>query len=74
MADEARSLQLVSELAAQSNLAELIRRRDWIFDPIPPWLNLNRDQVDRFARLQMDFKIKELQVQQEKLQALREMM
>jgi hypothetical protein len=65
---------LIDATLAQAQLADVLRKRDWIFDPIPPWLTLNRDQLDRFAKLQLDFKIKELQVQQEKLQAMREML
>ncbi len=65
--------------AAQSSLSEvqlveILRKRDWIFDPIPPWLSLNREQLERFGKMQLDFKVRELQIQQEKLQSLREML
>lgn len=59
---------------SEVQLVEILRKRDWVFDPVPPWLTLNREQLDKFAKMQVDFKIKELQIQQEKLQVLREMM
>lgn len=70
MPDDPASIRALADLSAQSSLAEVLRKRDWIFDPPPPWLNLNKDQLARFARMQIDFKLKELQIQQEKLQAL----
>lgn len=59
---------------SEGQLAEILRKRDWVFDPVPPWLSLNREQLERFGKMQLDFKIKELQIQQEKLQSLREML
>lgn len=70
MTDDPASIKALADLSAQSSLAEVLRKKDWIFDPVPPWLNLNKDQLARFARMQIDFKVKELQIQQEKLQAL----
>ncbi|MEB3334365.1 MAG: hypothetical protein VKP70_05210 [Cyanobacteriota bacterium] len=74
MTDDPAALKALSELSAQASLSEVIRRRDWIFDPIPPWLNLNKEQQARFARMQIDFKVRELQIQQEKLEALGKML
>jgi hypothetical protein len=47
-------------------LRELLIPPYW--DPIPPWLDLDRERLQRFAELEIQFKIRELQIQQEKLQ------
>ena len=54
-----------------ANLTEIFRRPYW--DPVPPWLRLNDDLIHRFADLEIRFKIKELQIQQEKLEQFSEM-
>lgn len=59
---------------SETQLIEILRKRDWVFDPIPPWLSLNREQLEKFSKMQLEFKIRELQIQQEKLQSLREML
>lgn len=53
---------------------ELLRRIDFIYDPPPEWLNLDRNRLSQFAKIQIEFKIKELQIQQDKLQRLQELM
>lgn len=47
-------------------LREILRPPIW--DPPPPWLELDRDRIRRFTELEIQFKIRELQIQQEKLQ------
>lgn len=59
---------------SQGQIEELLRKIDPIFDPIPPWLVLNKEQLEQFAKVQLEFKIKELQIQQEKFQNLKEML
>jgi hypothetical protein len=39
-----------------------------IWDPAPPWLELDRERLQRFVELEIQFKIRELQIQQEKLE------
>jgi hypothetical protein len=47
--------------------------RPW-WDPLPPWLNLKDDLLRRFAELEIQFKIRELQLQQEKLEKFSKML
>ena len=60
------TIQLTKE-----SLAELLRPPIW--DPIPPWLELDKERLQRFAHLEIEFKMKELQLQQEKLQEFTKM-
>ena len=55
----------------EETLVEILRPPCW--DPIPPWLKFNDDLVNRFAKLEIQFKIKELQLQQEKLEQFSKM-
>lgn len=55
-------------------IEELLRKIDPIFDPIPPWMELNKQQLEQFAKVQLEFKIKQLQIQQEKLQSFKELL
>ncbi len=50
----------------EETLIEILRPPCW--DPVPPWLKLSDDIIRRFADLEIQFKIKELQIQQEKLE------
>ena len=46
-----------------------------IWDPIPPWLEFrfkDEELMRQFTELQMEFKERELQIQVEKLQRMRE--
>ena len=45
-----------------------------VWDPVPPWLELNEDLLKRFAKLEIEFKIKELEVHQQKLKAFGKML
>ena len=40
-----------------------------VWDPVPEWLTLNKDIQKRFAKLQIEFKLKELDIQRQKLEA-----
>jgi len=40
------------------------------WDPIPPWLRLTKEQLDRFAKMEIEFQRKELEIQQQKLKEL----
>jgi hypothetical protein len=51
---------------SKDTLKEILIPPYW--DPIPPWLELNKDLLIRFTQLEIEFKTKELQIQQEKLQ------
>lgn len=42
------------------------------WDPPPPWLEFDEIRLRRFSELEIQFKIKELQLQQEKLEQLSE--
>ena len=63
----APTLQLSSEV-----LQDILRPPYW--DPVPPWLELDRERLRRFADMEIEFKIKELQVQQEKLQQFQQLL
>jgi hypothetical protein len=30
-------------------------KKEWIFDPVPPWLKLNRDALTKINQLKTDF-------------------
>ena len=30
-------------------------KKEWIFDPVPPWLKLNRDALTKINQLKADF-------------------
>ena len=30
-------------------------KKEWIFDPVPPWLKLNRDALSKINQLKADF-------------------
>lgn len=53
---------------------ESIFRLRWVWDPPPPWLKLNEEMLHRFTQVELDFKQKELEIEMEKLQALRKLM
>lgn len=54
-------------------LFELLRRPiPW--DPIPEWLRLDEDMIRQFAAMEIQFQIREAQLQQEKLQTFAKMM
>jgi hypothetical protein len=55
----------------EESIAEIFRPPYW--DPVPPWLKFNEDVLRRFADLEIKFKIKELQIQQEKLERFSDM-
>jgi len=55
----------------RESLAEFLRPPIW--DPIPPWLEFDKERLQRFAELEIQFKMKELQLQQEKLQEFTQM-
>jgi hypothetical protein len=46
----------------------------WRFDPAPPWLKLDEDDLRRFAEMEVRFQLRELELQQEKLQELSKIM
>ena len=54
-------------------LAEKYWKVPW-WDPVPPWLKLDEARLHRFAALEVQFKIKELQMQQEKLEEFSRML
>jgi hypothetical protein len=56
----------------KESLVELLRPPIW--DPAPPWLDLERERLQRFAELEIRFKLKELQLQQEKLEEFSKML
>ena len=56
----------------RDTLIEILRPPCW--DPPPPWLKFNDDILRRFTELEIQFKIKELQIQQEKLEQFGKMM
>ncbi|MBK7408453.1 MAG: hypothetical protein IPL49_02235 [Saprospirales bacterium] len=45
-----------------------------VWDPVPEWLTLNKDILTRFAKLQVEFKIKELEIQKQKLEAFNKLL
>lgn len=53
---------------------EQILRPRWVWDPPPPWLKLDEEMLHRFAQVELEFKQKELEIQMEKIQAIREVM
>jgi hypothetical protein len=55
----------------EESIAEIFRPPYW--DPVPPWLKFNENILRRFAALEIEFKIKELEIQQEKLKQFSEM-
>lgn len=55
----------------RESLVELLRPPVW--DPIPPWLEFDKERLNRFAQLEIQFKMRELQLQQEKLQEFTKM-
>jgi hypothetical protein len=57
---------------SRESLAEIFLHPRW--DPVPPWLKISDDVMRRFTALEIQFKIKELEIQQERLAALSEMM
>lgn len=44
------------------------------FDPPPEWFQFNQEQLREFARLQVALRIKELEIEKEKLTAISEIM
>jgi len=61
-------IQLTPELVQELRLPPI-----WWWDPIPPWLKLDERVQERYAKLQLDFKIKEMEIQLEKMKALQEL-
>jgi hypothetical protein len=53
-------------------ISEILRPPYW--DPIPPWLEFSKEMLIKFTDLEVQFKIKELQIQQEKLEQFGKMM
>ncbi len=54
-------------------LFELLRRPiPW--DPIPPWLKLDDKLQKQFAQMEIKFHLKELELQQQKLQEISKIM
>ena len=72
MADQYPNIQLTND-----ELSEILRKLKlppWgpvPWDPVPEWIQLDREQLREFAKLQLDFRIKQLQIEQEKMQAMR---
>ena len=50
----------------EESIAEIFRHPIW--DPVPPWLRFNENILRRFADLEIKFKIRELEIQKEKLE------
>ena len=69
MADLNASTQL-----SETSIIEILKRWKWNFDPIPEWLLLDKDQLRDFSKMQLEFRMKELEIEREKLSALREIM
>lgn len=64
----------MAEEISSAALSDILQRWKWQFDPIPEWVLLDRDQLREFAKLQVELKIKELQIEQQKLEALNQIM
>jgi hypothetical protein len=69
MADLNASTQL-----SETSIIEILKRWKWNFDPIPEWIILDKDQLRDFSKMQLEFRMKELEIEREKLSALREIM
>jgi len=57
-----------------------ILQKEWVtvprppwFDPIPPWVRLTQEQMQKFLQLELEFGKKELQMQMEKLEQFSKM-
>jgi hypothetical protein len=44
------------------------------WDPIPPWLELKKGFEERFGRMEIEFRRKELQIEMEKLDQFAKLM
>lgn len=44
--------------------------KDWIFDPVPEWLVKDKNKLREFARLEVELRKKELQIEIERMEAL----
>lgn len=55
---------------------EIVRiLRDPIWDPAPDWIDLtNKEMVRRFAEIETQFKMKEMQLKQEKLEQMKQIL
>jgi hypothetical protein len=63
---EVKSMTRETVQLPKESVIEFLRPPIW--DPIPPWLEFDKERLQRFAELEIQFKMKELQLQQEKLQ------
>ena len=55
-----------------TDAAEQLIRIDQVWDPPPPWIRFNEEMLRRFTEIELDFKQREMEIQMEKLQALRD--
>lgn len=46
----------------------------WIFDPIPDWIRFDENLLRQFAHVEIDFAIKQMDLEKEKLVAVQAMM
>ncbi len=44
--------------------------RPIIWDPVPPWLKLTKEQLDKFTRMEFELQKREIEIQQQKLKEL----
>lgn len=45
-------------------------RRPIPWDPVPEWLNLTKDQLDKFTKMEFEFQKREIDIQVQKLKEL----
>lgn len=57
----------------KADLEKLIKLEQ-VWDPVPEWLTLNKDILKKFAKLQVEFKLKELDIQKQKLEAFNKLL
>lgn len=63
----------VRKAALEKEMAQYIKIPP-VWDPVPEWLTLNQDILRKFAQLQVEFKLKELEIQKAKLEAFHKLL